>query len=80
MATIVIKIGGGAGIDPTERSSEIAALVRDGHRMVLVHGGSHETNERAAALGHPPRTITSPNGHQSRRTDRRTLEIFKRAY
>lgn len=80
MATIVIKIGGGAGIDPTERSAEVASLVGEGHRVVLVHGGSHETNELATALGHPPRTITSPSGHQSRRTDRRTLEIFEMAY
>jgi acetylglutamate/LysW-gamma-L-alpha-aminoadipate kinase len=47
---------------------------------VLVHGGSHETDQLAAALGHPTRTIVSPSGHQSRRTDRRTLEIFAMAY
>ncbi|MDX9911573.1 MAG: [LysW]-aminoadipate kinase [Phycisphaerales bacterium] len=80
MATLVIKIGGGKGIDPTSLCSEIAALVREGHRVVLVHGGSHETDQLARALGHPPRTIVSPSGHESRRTDRRTLEIFEMAY
>ena len=80
MSTLVIKIGGGEGIDPTAASREIAQLVRDGHRVVLVHGGSHETNVVAEALGHPAQTITSPSGHTSRRTDRRTLEIFSMVY
>ncbi|MEO0629645.1 MAG: [LysW]-aminoadipate kinase [Planctomycetota bacterium] len=80
MATIVVKIGGGEGIDPTDATTELASLVNGGHRVVLVHGGSHEMNQLAEALGHPARTITSPSGHQSRRTDRRTLEIFEMAY
>ncbi|RMH25753.1 MAG: [LysW]-aminoadipate kinase [Planctomycetota bacterium] len=77
---IVIKVGGGEGIDPTALVPEIAELVRAGERIVLVHGGSHETNQLAEALGHPTQTITSPGGHQSRRTDRRTLEIFEMVY
>ncbi|MFG0292507.1 MAG: [LysW]-aminoadipate kinase [Phycisphaerales bacterium JB050] len=80
MSTVVIKIGGGEGIDPTACTNEIAELVRAGVRVVLVHGGSHETNRVAAALGHPTQTLTSPSGHQSRRTDRRTLEIFEMVY
>jgi acetylglutamate/LysW-gamma-L-alpha-aminoadipate kinase len=78
--TIVIKIGGGQGIDPNAAATEIADLVRAGERVVLVHGGSHETNALANALGHPTKTITSPGGQQSRRTDRRTLEVFMMAY
>jgi len=78
--TIVIKIGGGEGIDPAAAASEIADLVRAGERVVLVHGGSHETNVLAQALGHPAQTITSPGGRVSRRTDRRTMEIFEMAY
>ncbi len=77
---IVIKIGGGAGIELAPVIEEVAGLVRGGARVVLVHGGSHETNELAARLGHEPRWITSPSGHTSRRTDRRTLEIFEMAY
>lgn len=80
MTTIVIKVGGGAGIDPNAVAAPFAELVRSGVRAVLVHGGSHETNEVSAALGHPARTITSPGGHSSRRTDRRTLEIFEMVY
>ena len=78
--TIVIKIGGGAGIDLAPIAEQFAELVRSGVRAVLVHGGSHETDVLAAQLGHPAQTITSPSGHTSRRTDRRTLEIFEMAY
>ncbi len=76
----VIKIGGGAGIDVVPLVDEVSALVRAGERIVLVHGGSHETNELAERLGRPAQFITSPSGHSSRRTDRRTLEIFEMAY
>jgi acetylglutamate/LysW-gamma-L-alpha-aminoadipate kinase len=78
--TIVIKVGGGEGIDPTALTPEIAELHEAGMRVVLVHGGSHETNELSELLGHPTQTITSPSGHQSRRTDRATLDIFKMIY
>src|SRR5262245_19193311 len=50
-----------------------------GERLVIVHGGSHDTNQLSEQLGHPPKFVTSPSGHTSRRTDRRTLEIFQMA-
>jgi acetylglutamate/LysW-gamma-L-alpha-aminoadipate kinase len=78
--TIVIKIGGGAGIELAPILGELAGLVRSGLRVVLVHGGSAELDALSHQLGHPPRTITSPSGHTSRRTDRRTLELFEMAY
>jgi len=77
---ITIKIGGGEGIDAEPVLDEIAALVSAGDRVVLVHGGSHETNRVSEALGRPARFITSPGGHTSRRTDRETLEIFEMVY
>ncbi len=77
---IVIKIGGGKGIDVLPLLTEIAELVRSGTRVVLVHGGSHETNTISDLLGHPPRFLTSPLGHTSRRTDQATLDIFKMVY
>jgi acetylglutamate/LysW-gamma-L-alpha-aminoadipate kinase len=78
--TVVIKIGGGEGIDRTAVLREFAALVQAGTPAVLVHGGSHETNVLSERLGVPARFITSPSGHTSRRTDRVTLEIFEMAY
>ncbi|MFK7758551.1 MAG: [LysW]-aminoadipate kinase [Phycisphaerales bacterium] len=78
--TIVVKVGGGQGIDPTALTQEITALTKSGVRVVLVHGGSHDTNIIADELGHPAQTITSPSGNQSRRTDQQTLDIFKMMY
>ncbi|KAA0212953.1 MAG: [LysW]-aminoadipate kinase [Leptolyngbya sp. PLA3] len=80
MELIVIKIGGGQGINLAPIADQFARLVQSGTRAVLVHGGSHETDQLAQALGHPPQRIVSPSGHESRRTDRRTLEIFEMAY
>ena len=77
---IVVKVGGSEGIDLDAVCDDVAALVRDGVEMVLVHGGSHLTNEVATALGHPPQFVTSRSGYTSRRTDRRTIEIFSMVY
>lgn len=77
---MVIKIGGGEGIDPRELVPEVAALVRASTPVVLVHGGSHETNVVSEKLGHPPVFLTSPSGHTSRYTDRATLEVFEMVY
>ncbi len=77
---IVVKVGGGEGLDPEPVCLDIAALVgaqsAQGEPIILVHGGSHETNVISEQLGHPPRFVTSVSGHTSRYTDRETLEIF----
>lgn len=80
--TLIIKIGGGEGISLSPILTELASIIRadPSLRVVLVHGGSHETNVLSERLGHPPRTITSPSGHTSRRTDRETLDIFTMVY
>ncbi len=77
---LVVKVGGSAGIDLDAVCRDVADLVAEGRRMVLVHGGSHLTNQVATALGHPPQFVTSASGYVSRRTDRRTLEIFEMVY
>lgn len=77
---VVVKVGGGEGVDLGAVAADVAALHAEGAEVVLVHGGSHETNLLANALGRPPEFITSPSGHTSRRTDRRTLEIFEMVY
>jgi acetylglutamate/LysW-gamma-L-alpha-aminoadipate kinase len=76
----VVKIGGSAGIDLEAVCDDVAGLVADGRSLILIHGGSFETNEVAEALGHPPQFVTSPSGYTSRLTDRRTLEIFEMVY
>ena len=77
---LVIKVGGSEGIDYAAVCDDVAQLVGQGRRLVLIHGGSHLTNRVAEQLGHPPRFITSPSGYTSRLTDRRTLEIFQMVY
>ena len=55
------------------------ALANNHHQgtgIVLVHGGSHQTNLISKKLGKPPRFVTSVSGHVSRYTDRETLEIY----
>ena len=73
---LVVKMGGAAGVDPEPLCDDVAALVGQGTPLVLVHGGSHESDVIARRLGKPPRHVTSISGHQSRYTDRETLEIF----
>jgi acetylglutamate/LysW-gamma-L-alpha-aminoadipate kinase len=73
---IVVKAGGNGSLDMNAVCADIANLVRQGEKVVLVHGGSHETNVISEKLGHPPRFVTSVSGYVSRYTDRETLEIF----
>jgi acetylglutamate/LysW-gamma-L-alpha-aminoadipate kinase len=73
---MVVKMGGAAGVDLEKIAADVAALVQQGWQVVLVHGGSDETNKLSEQLGYPPRFVTSPSGFTSRYTDRQTLEIF----
>ena len=77
---IVIKVGGGKDLNIDAVVEDIAALRAAGKELLLVHGGAETTNEVAEALGHPPQFVTSESGYVSRRTDRRTLEIFEMVY
>jgi len=76
---LVVKLGGGEGMDIPACLDDVASLWAQGERMVLVHGGADETSELGARLGHPPRFVSSPNGMTSRYTDRETLEILAMA-
>ena len=77
---IVVKVGGGTSLNIDAVVADIVALRAAGTEVLLVHGGAQTTNQVAEALGHPPQFVTSESGHVSRRTDRRTLEIFEMVY
>ncbi len=77
---LVIKAGGGKSLDLDAIAADVAELSNSGLRIVLVHGGAETTNEVAEQLGHSPQFVTSESGYSSRRTDRRTLEIFEMVY
>lgn len=77
---IVVKVGGGTSLDIDAIVADLVAVRAAGTELLLVHGGAKTTNAVAEALGHPPQFVTSETGHVSRRTDRRTLEIFEMVY
>jgi len=77
--TMVVKIGGGAGVATTNIAREIAQCVAGGQRIVVLHGASDLTNALSQRLGHAVRTITSPGGMVSRYTDGETLRIYAMA-
>ncbi len=77
--TLVVKIGGGAGVATANIVAEIAQYVAEGQPVVLLHGGSDLTNSLSEQLGHAIRMITSPSGMTSRYTNAETLRIFAMA-
>jgi acetylglutamate/LysW-gamma-L-alpha-aminoadipate kinase len=79
---LVIKVGGGAAIDETAYRNFAADLVElwPGEHVVLVHGGNAEFSRLSAALGMPPRMVTSATGRVSRYTDRATMDAMLMAY
>lgn len=72
----VVKLGGTEGVDFQAICNDARDLLKEGQKLVFVHGGSAEANTLGELLGTPPRFITSPSGYTSRYTDRQTLEIF----
>ncbi len=74
--TLVIKLGGGEGVDPTPLLDELPDLLAQGHRLVLVHGASAAANALADRAGLDRRQIQSPSGHLSRYTYPAMLEIY----
>jgi len=73
---LVVKIGGGNGLNLEAICADIARLINWEEPVVVVHGGSSEMDLISEKLGRPPRIVTSPSGVQSRYTDRETMEIF----
>lgn len=76
---IVVKMGGAQGVNLAAVCQDAAELIRQGESLVIVHGGSNETNELSERLGITPRFLTTITGFTSRYTNRQTLEIFAMA-
>lgn len=78
MDVLVVKIGGGAGVDLAGCLADIAQIARQ-RPVVIVHGVSDTMNRLCAERGVPVRTLTSPSGHESRYTDPATRDLFVEA-
>jgi acetylglutamate/LysW-gamma-L-alpha-aminoadipate kinase len=76
MDVLVVKVGGGAGVNAEAVCRDVAGLVAEGRRIVLVHGTSAAADALATRAGLPVRQLVSPSGHVSRYTDPETLEIY----
>lgn len=74
--TIVVKCGGARGVAEGHVCADVAALLRDGHRVVLAHGGSVDIDRLAARLDVPQRQLVAPDGVVARYTDDATLEVL----
>jgi acetylglutamate/LysW-gamma-L-alpha-aminoadipate kinase len=75
---LVVKLGGGEGLDMRASCEDLANLARC-RPLVVVHGVSALANRLCEEAGHPVQTLTSPSGHTSRYTDPQTREIYVRA-
>lgn len=76
---IVLKIGGGAGVNVEAVCADAAELIREGQPFVIVHGTSAAADALATRLNVPAQQLQSPSGHVSRYTDPATLEVFTMA-
>lgn len=75
----VLKIGGGAGINPEPVLDNLARRVAGGEQWVVVHGASDEANRLAGQVGLTVQTLTGPDGHVSRYTDAQMIELYSAA-
>jgi len=75
---LVVKFGGGAGLDMAACARDLAQVART-RPVVIVHGVSTAMDALCATRGVEVRTLTSPTGHSSRYTDPLTRDLFVEA-
>lgn len=75
---LVVKLGGGAGLDLPAAIRDIAQIAR-GRPVVVMHGVSARMAELSAERGVPVQTLTSPTGHTSRYTPPPVRDLFVEA-
>jgi acetylglutamate/LysW-gamma-L-alpha-aminoadipate kinase len=75
----VVKISGSGDVDLDIIYQDVAELIRQGHSLVVVHGGSARANYLCEQFGYPPRFLESPSGHTSRYTNKRTRDLYVQA-
>ncbi|WNG56946.1 [LysW]-aminoadipate kinase [Archangium gephyra] len=77
---IVVKIGGAPGVDLENVCTDVAELVRQGERVIVVNGGS-DAGERLLKLHSLERPeVTTPSGNVVRLTNAATLRVLMMAW
>ncbi|KFA88572.1 [LysW]-aminoadipate kinase [Archangium violaceum] len=77
---IVVKIGGAPGVDLENVCADVAELVRQGERVIVVNGGS-DAGERLLKLHSLERPeVTTPSGNVVRLTNAATLRVLMMAW
>ncbi len=76
---VVVKIGGAKAVDPAGAVGDVAHLVANGRKVVVVHGGSTVVDEVLERLGMEPEYVESASGVTGRFTDAETMEAFTMA-
>lgn len=77
---LVLKFGGGDGIDFAALARNAAVLQSSGEKIVIVVGANAELSRVQKERGITPRMITSERGEKSRWTDEATLALLKEVY
>lgn len=75
---LVVKLGGGAGLDMERCINDLVVLAQT-RPLVVLHGISDAVNRLCEERGIKVRTIVSPNGHESRYTDPIIRELYVEA-
>lgn len=76
--TLVVKLGGGAGLDMESAVQDLANIAHT-RPLVVAHGVSQRMAELCEARGVPVTMLTSPTGHTSRYTPPEIRDIFVEA-
>lgn len=74
---LVVKIGGGAGLDLAGVVEDLAGL---GRPFVLLHGANQLRDDLAEALGKPSRVVESISGYASVLSDDDAVDVLLAAY
>lgn len=74
---LIIKVGGGRTINWDYIAYDLKTI-RD--EVIIVHGANAWMEEIGGKLGISERIVTSPSGHVSRYTDKKTMEVLTMVY
>lgn len=74
---IVVKIGGGKGINIQNIADDVAAQKE---QIVLVHGANYYLDYYSKKLGIEKKILTSPTGLTSRYTDKKVIDLMYLTY